>query len=346
VNAETLEPPASAKFAFAGPADKERAIRGAREAARSAGFAAPEIEELALVVGELASNAIKYGGPDAEIRLARFTEGADTGIEIVYASPLPFRPPVPGEAPRASPGIGLEVIRNHTDEFRLDPGEEQGMRLVLRKVRRRSGPLAFSADVSVLTAPAEGQRWNGDGFFVECGATRIVLAAFDALGHGRGAFETSDRARKACLARRGWGIGPLVQKLQDTLENSRGMALAAASVDLATGAGEYTGIGNVEARWLRSDQALSLVPSPGILGKPGQRIRVVPFRLESPGLLLLATDGISLRNLEQDVAAADPARPMALATDLMERRGRPLDDRTVVAARLRAAAPGRVEAAP
>jgi hypothetical protein len=113
------------------------------------------------------------------------------------------------------------------------------------------------------------------------------------------------------------------------------MAVAAVSLDLSTGAGEYVGVGNVETRWLNSRQKLALLPVPGIVGRHGQKIRKHLFNLEAPGTLLLASDGISLRNLEADLRASPGPDPVSLARKLFLEQNRKQDDHTVLVARFR-----------
>ncbi|MHC4777684.1 MAG: SpoIIE family protein phosphatase [Planctomycetota bacterium] len=189
--------------------------------------------------------------------------------------------------------------------------------------------------MSARTGPAAGQSANGDGIFVGRPADRIELAVFDVLGHGGPAGELSSRIRSVFEAFSGRPLPSILSACQRDLEGTRGAAIAAISLDLRSGAGSHMGIGNVEVRWFDSRQTLSLVPVPGILGKPHQRIRETSFRLESEGTFLITTDGISMRGYHPESPGMSPRHPQTLAETIFQTLARDHDDRTVMAARMR-----------
>jgi anti-sigma regulatory factor (Ser/Thr protein kinase) len=318
----------SIEIAVASAADKKTAMTRARDLGKGMGFGKSDLDKIDLIICELCTNAVKYGQGLARIEMAAFRENGNRGLEILYSAPEGT-----GIASTASPslGIGLAVIRNHVDEFSMGAMGQAGISLHLRKFLPNGTPPHFLANTSVFTAPAIGQTQNGDGFFIDRPRHRILLAVFDVLGHGPGAHSVAKDLLKVFQTCPGWDLGPLLRRTQKAISGSRGAAIAAVSINLHTGIGEYIGVGNVEARWLKSKQKISLVPVPGILGRSGQKIRVESFEVESSGLLLLASDGISLRHLATDIEDIAPADPMVLTELLMRNRSRPLDDRTVMA---------------
>ncbi|MCU0724042.1 MAG: serine/threonine-protein phosphatase [Planctomycetes bacterium] len=225
------------------------------------------------------------------------------------------------------------MIRNHVDEFLGGRGDGSGVRITLRKFLPGGEP-ACRAEVSALSLPASGQSVNGDGFFADRSECRLLLGVFDGLGHGPGAHEVSQRLQKTFAAGRGWDLETLLPRCQKAIEGTRGAAFAAVRIDLATGAGTFAGIGNVETRWMGSASKVSFVPHAGILGRAGQAVRVDPFRLKPPGTLLMVSDGISLRALEEHFERAGASGATALASRLVHEAGRAHDDRTAVVARL------------
>lgn len=308
-------------------ADKESAVQTGRRWCDDLGFPGEDQEKVALVVCELGTNGVKYGKGRAKISFRRFQNGNYAGLEIEYAAPG-------GDAPTDKPislGIGLDVIRNHVDEFQLGNGPD--MNLVVRKHLPNRNGLRWRASVSAFTHPSDGEVENGDGFSVERTPGKILITVFDGLGHGPQASKVSTILNQVFVCSPGWDLEALVRRAQSKLAGTRGSAIAAVSIDLYTGRGEYMGVGNVETRWLSSSQRISLVPVPGILGRPRQRLKKEPFQLEEPGVFLLSSDGISLRHLDADMQEVDKHDPFAIANYLLRERYRPHDDRTVLAAR-------------
>ncbi len=103
----------------------------ARRFARNLGFDERAQWELAIVVAELVSNAVRYAG-SGTVTL-RTAPGSRTGMEIVVAdrgagaepSGAGHASPGPGE-PRGL-GLGLKTVRCLSDAVSIEPGEDGGM---------------------------------------------------------------------------------------------------------------------------------------------------------------------------------------------------------------------------
>jgi anti-sigma regulatory factor (Ser/Thr protein kinase) len=333
MNGSALQSGGELRIRVRDAADRERALKASRDFGFRLGFGERPVEEIALVVSELASNAVKYAAGEGSIALRALEGAGERGLEIAYDAP--GNPPPRNGNGRPSLGIGLDVIRNHVDEFEFAGGGEEGVRLRARKFLPDGEPPMCLADVSAVTFPAEGQIVNGDGFFVDRTGRRVLIAVFDGLGHGPGAYEVAALLRKTFAGCPGWDIETLLHRSQKALEGTRGAAVAAWRLDLGDGTGIYAGIGNVETRWMGAGPKVSFVPVPGILGRPGQRIRTGPFRIEPPGTLVMVSDGVPQRALvprPEDPEEADIARR---AWRLVHEAGRSYDDKTAVVVRIR-----------
>lgn len=103
--------------------DRFWCAREARRFARAVGFDERAQWELAIVVAELVSNAVRYAG-SGTVTL-RTAQGPRAGMEIVVADPGEFRGS-PGSEARRGLGLGLKTVRCLTDAFSIGPGPDGG----------------------------------------------------------------------------------------------------------------------------------------------------------------------------------------------------------------------------
>lgn len=124
--------------------------------AREVGFSATSRTELAIVVSELATNILKYGGGGGAIELRRIVDAtAGAGLEIVAEDQGPpladlaramrdgwdDRGPLdPSHVRRGGIGAGLGAVRRLTDFFEYRPG---GARKSFRVIRFLHRPRQF-----------------------------------------------------------------------------------------------------------------------------------------------------------------------------------------------------------
>lgn len=120
--------------------------------AHQLGFSATSRTELAIVVSELSTNILKYGGGDGSISLRRVDEtAAGVGLEIVAEDQGPpvadlaralrdgwdDRGPLdPSQLRRGGIGAGLGAVRRLTDRFEYRPGGLRKSFRVIRFLRR------------------------------------------------------------------------------------------------------------------------------------------------------------------------------------------------------------------
>jgi negative regulator of sigma-B (phosphoserine phosphatase) len=127
----------------------------------------------------------------------------------------------------------------------------------------------------------------------------------------------------------------LLQTCHEALLNTRGVVMTAAWFDLERSQLSWAGVGNVDARLVRSGPELreevALVFG-GVLGYRMPRVRPATMALERGDLLVMITDGID--------AAISPAlsgggAAQALASRILDTHGKGNDDALAVVIRYR-----------
>jgi hypothetical protein len=151
-------------------------------------------------------------------------------------------------------------------------------------------------DVGVAERGLDGGV-SGDLAVVTPAGTGTLLVAIDGLGHGPAAAEASAAAARLIEQRPADPLDELFARCHEALRRTRGAVMTAARVT-ADGSLEWVGIGNVEARVLRSGVAAARqgTESPvlfgGVLGHQARRVRPSRVALGRGDVLVLATDGL------------------------------------------------------
>lgn len=189
-------------------------------------------------------------------------------------------------------------------------------------------------EVGVATQALGAER-SGDREVVLQDDDGVLLAAIDGLGHGEPAAEAADLACQVLSDGRHAPLEELFVRCHEALQRTRGVVMTVARIDRA-GAMEWVGLGNVEARLVRSG-AYGSSESPvlfgGILGG-GSRLMRRPrgssLRLERGDLIVMATDGVRA-DFAGELSVTGSAQ--AIADGILERKGRGNDDALVLVVR-------------
>jgi negative regulator of sigma-B (phosphoserine phosphatase) len=192
-----------------------------------------------------------------------------------------------------------------------------------------------SLDRGWAGAPHEGEERSGDlAVFVptETGALTCVI---DGLGHGP---EAADAA-EACgeIVRTNAHVSPqeLLQACHEALVDTRGVVMTAAWFDLEASTLSWAGVGNVDARLVRSGPELreevALVFG-GVIGYRMPQVRPATMPLERGDLLVMITDGIE-GAISPALAGGGSAQ--MLADRIFAMHGRGNDDALAVVVRYR-----------
>ena len=194
-------------------------------------------------------------------------------------------------------------------------------------------PLVLERGVAALAH--KGERRSGDVAVFAPSQRGGLVAVIDGLGHGDGAADAAEAAARVLET---WVDEPpqrLLERCHEELQHTRGAVMTAAWFDLERSQLSWAGVGNVDARLVRSGPELreevALVFG-GVLGYRMPRVRQVPMPLERGDLLVMITDGID--------GAISPALSgggvaQALASRILDTHGKGNDDALAVVIRYR-----------
>ncbi|MBI3971712.1 MAG: SpoIIE family protein phosphatase [Chloroflexi bacterium] len=202
--------------------------------------------------------------------------------------------------------------------------------------------------VAAATRPYPGESTNGDAWSVAWHGDVCRIGVVDGLGHGPAAAAAAAAAVGALEAVPGMDVVEAIRVCHEALRGTRGAAISIAQIDTAARRLTYAGVGNVEARLWQEGRQQRPISFRGIAGVALPTFRPVAFDLSPAWLLVLHTDGISVRfdlkalatlapwlpsGLSSATPHAAPAPdPRAIAGEILERWARPADDATVVVA--------------
>jgi negative regulator of sigma-B (phosphoserine phosphatase) len=190
-------------------------------------------------------------------------------------------------------------------------------------------------DWGIAARPMPGEAESGDRALVVVDTDSALVAAIDGLGHGREAARAAAPAIETMRRFAGDSLVSLAEQCHEALRGGRGAALTLARFCARDNTVAWLGIGNVEARLVRTDGSGAvcvdeLVSAAGIAGDYLPKLKEVTLPVRRGDVVLIATDGI-------DSAFADSLRPHGtaeqLAARILEESSNPKDDALVVVAR-------------
>ena len=185
-------------------------------------------------------------------------------------------------------------------------------------------PLVLERGVAVLVY--EGEHRSGDVAVFAPSQAGGLVAVIDGLGHGDPAADAAEAAADLLRANADESPQQLLERCHTELRNTRGAVITLAWFDLGRHTMAWTGVGNVEARFVRA-RGDGRHPSPvvlgGVVGYNLPQVRVGTLPLEPGDAVVLATDGVAA-DFSQSLAAGVPAQE--LAERVLERHAKGTDD--------------------
>jgi negative regulator of sigma-B (phosphoserine phosphatase) len=192
-----------------------------------------------------------------------------------------------------------------------------------------------SLDRAVAGAAHEGETRSGDvAVFVPTAAGGLA-GVIDGLGHGPEAADAAELCADVVRANAEAPAQELMQVCHEALLSTRGVVMTVAWFDLERAQLSWAGVGNVDARLVRSGPELreevALVFG-GVLGYRMPRVRPATMALERGDLLVMITDGI---DAAISPALAGGGAAQALAGRILDQHGKGSDDALAMVVRYR-----------
>jgi phosphoserine phosphatase RsbX len=194
-------------------------------------------------------------------------------------------------------------------------------------------PPVLERGVAEMTHEGEGR--SGDvAVFAPCRRGALV-AVIDGLGHGGLAADAAEAAAAVVRERVDDPPHDLLEACHRELRATRGAVMTLAWFDLAARTMEWTGVGNVEARFVRAGAGAdarhdSPVVLGGVVGYNLPRVRLQTVALEPGDAVALATDGVAA---DYSVSLESGVPAQQLAERVLERHGKGTDDALAVVVR-------------
>jgi anti-sigma regulatory factor (Ser/Thr protein kinase) len=243
----------------------------AKSMSTAIGFDERAVEEIAVVVSELATNLVKHA-KDGVLRLRRTEEAGMTGIQIDSEDQGPGIPNVEQAiaddfSTAGSLGCGLGTVNRLMDEFDV-ASRPAGTSIVCRRWLRLDIPPALACPLvfGVATRPYPLMPVNGDAFVIKRWGEIALVGVIDGVGHGQFAYRAAQAARQYVERHYDQPLANIFLGVARTCRATRGVVMGLARFDWGQGTLTFASLGNIEARVFDSPEPMNLLFSWVLLG--------------------------------------------------------------------------------
>ncbi len=335
--------------------------------AEKGGFHTTEMEKVAIVVTELATNLLKHA-TEGELVARLLDLHGEMVMEILSLDRGPGMANVAeclrdGYSTTGSLGQGLGAIRRLSTYFDLYSTTSSGnsvrtrvgtsagnnggtvllVHLAAQSATRRlpataTGENQASAQpfvYGVICRPKPGETVSGDGWTVHWQPQRGLFLVSDGLGHGPDAGAASQQAIRTFQAQPTRNATSQLESIHAALHGTRGAAIALVDV-VASGSPaaepsvNFIGVGNISGRVLIEENTRHLLSQNGIVGHQMRKIQQFTERWSKDALLVLSSDGLGTRWTFDGYPGLRYRHPSLIAGVLYRDFTRGTDDVTVL----------------
>ena len=302
------------------------------------GFEEKAVEEITLVVSELATNLVKHAGGGV---LTLIPLSSPDGIEIESLDggpgiPHPGSAVVDGFSTAGSLGYGLGTANRLMDNLEITtPPNGRGARVVCRRTIRPdlSPGRPFPLTLGVASRSYPGIAENGDSFVIKRWGNNALVGIIDGLGHGQPAHLAAETARQYVETH---FEQPLEAQFRGTAlacASTRGVVMALARFDCDSWKLTFASVGNVEARIFGNPEPVGLMVRRGVIGlnAPAPIVTEHPWRPSFT--LVLHSDGLRTHWRWEDIPHLAGRPTEIVARELLRALAKDNDDATVMVVR-------------
>ena len=304
--------------------------------ARRIGLPPARIDQVAIVVTELATNLLKHGG-GGHIHAGRCDDAEGTGLELLALDrgrgmADPDRCMADGYSTAGSPGTGLGAIERLADAVRIYTRPGQGMRDhgALRRTPRPTAPGRCSAPRS---RPIRVRLVCGDNWSWSDTVHGRTIMLVDGSGHGVEAARAAETAVRTFSDNADAACEVIVERIHRALAPTRGGAVAVARIDTAARWFASSGSATSARCWSTRGKSRHMVSHNGTAGHVAPRIREFTYDFTGDPLVILHSDGLTSRWDFAAYPGLAAQHPSLVAGVLLRDHRRGRDDASVVAMR-------------
>ncbi len=316
-------------------ADVQRANAVTARFARTVGFSSTEIDELTLVVSELASNLVRHAG-GGTLKLTGMQAGGRRGMQIESEDVGPGIADIElaledGYSTAGGLGNGLGTVHRLMDQLEFRPRPHAGLHIVCQRWVR---PVSDSLTAPWLEFGAATRAYrlgpeNGDAFVIKQWEGGALAGVIDGLGHGRFAQRAAQTAWRYVQQHFDQPLEHLFRGVARACRATRGVVMGLCRFHQERRVVVIGNIGNIEIRLRGSGPAKPTVRR-GVLGLHAPNLLMTEHPWTSDSLLVAHSDGVSSRWEWNDFPAMVRPSPAAIAQQLLKGRARSDDDATVI----------------
>jgi anti-sigma regulatory factor (Ser/Thr protein kinase) len=304
--------------------------------ARDIGFPRERIDQIAIVVTELATNLIKHGA-GGHIHARQCDDAGGAGLELLALDRGKGMADVgrcmeDGYSTAGSPGNGLGAIRRLADDVRIYSRSDLGSAIMVRILRRPASNQGNTL-LGAQLAPYPGEQVCGDNWsFIQSKAGPTIMLV-DGSGHGVEAARAAKIAIEIFASNAEAPCETIVATMHGALAPTRGAVAAVARIDTAARTVRFVGIGNVAGLLVHAGESRHMVSHNGTLGHVAPRIREFTYEFTSDPLVILHSDGLTTRWNHAAYPGLAGQHPSLIAGVLLRDHRRGRDDASVVVMR-------------
>ena len=289
----------------------------------------------ALAATELATNVIKHGRGGRmylSVVCGRGGEGIelctlDAGPGFSLAQSLPD-----GYSTGGTQGLGLGAIQRQATV--LDAWSDDKGCVVMARVYASRVARDVDVPYGALRLAMRHEVACGDAWHLRADAQSVAVTLIDGLGHGLSAADAAQAGVAAVAVRGAAAPADLIAAMHAGMSGTRGGAAAVASVDVASGAVQFVGIGNISAGLHEATTTRGMASHPGIVGVQFRKAQPFHFHAAAGTLLLMHSDGLQARWSLRDYAGLFHRHPALIVAVLQRDFDRGRDDTGIIALRL------------
>lgn len=318
------------------------ARREAVNYARFLGFAEQDVERVALVSTELATNLVRHA-TGGELLLSTCELDGGDALQLIALDDGPgMRDPEAclrdGYSTMGGSGTGLGAVRRLSDQLDVYSRAGAGTAVLARLAPRRGGPSTprtgnpdrGSLVWDAVVQPKPGQQACGDGWSAHVGDAHTAFLVSDGIGHGALASAATAEAIRVFQKVGGEAPGRAMQALHVALAGTRGAAAAIARVDPVAREVRYCGIGNISGTIFQPGGARRMVSHNGTLGHSVRKLQEFVYPCPHGATLVMHSDGLSANWYLDDHDGLADHLPATIAAVLYRCHRRLRDDAAVL----------------